>query len=113
MKSQLVSHSNEAWLHRLFAPFLRSGASQAEKDTGTGIPRSSKVLPHPYGTHEKDAPKRAAEGMLPEGNTGGGAAPPEPEPRRLGRPGMDSQQLGHAPCVALLCWAAANVLGFF
>src|SRR5712692_1046190 len=98
-------------MSRPLAPSRWSVASQVEKDTGTGIPSTDEVLPHYYGTHEKDASHRAVAGIHNQSNTGGRATPPGPESGCLGHTGVDSEQLGGGPGVDSACRAATAGVG--
>src|SRR5882762_129186 len=105
MKSHLVSHSNGAWLRRLIAPFLRSGASQEDTQTGASGTHSDEVLPHYYGTHEKDTPHRAAESVHGEADAGGGGNSSASQPGSDRPLRVDGQQLSGDPRVDPVCRA--------
>src|SRR5712691_10923005 len=105
MKSQLVSHSNEAWLHRLIAPFLRSGASHID------TPCRDEVIPHLYGTPQKESPERAVESLHGEADAGSGRTSSPPRSGRLGCVGVDGEQLGSSAGTDPVCGAAATSVG--
>src|SRR5437868_5181473 len=71
-------------------------SQEAEEASATA---HDEVLPHPYGTPEKDTPDRATEGSHGEAHAGSGRDPSTAQPRRLGRPGLDGEQLGNDPGV--------------
>ena len=72
---------------------------------------SNEVLPHRYGTHEKEPSKRATEGLLGEADAGSGAAPSPSGAGRLGCAGVDREQLGGDPGVDSARRAATTGVG--
>src|SRR5439155_20024948 len=72
----------------------KSGSAQRPS-----APQGNEVLPHLYGTPEKDTLDRATEGAHGEAHAGSGRDPSTAQPRRLGRPGLDGEQLGDDPGV--------------
>jgi hypothetical protein len=91
------------------APSLQSGASQAERITGTSLVCIDEVIPHHYGTHEKDASRRATEGLHGEADAGGGTDTATDKSGCLGCTGVDGEQLGSDPGTHSLPGADAGV----
>lgn len=71
----------------------------------------NKVIPHCYGTWQKDASGRTAEGSVSETHAGSGADAAATQSSSVGQTRVDSEQLGHTAGVARLRRAAAVPMG--
>jgi len=105
MKNSQSVSSLRPWWSRLLARFLRSRASHID------TPCHNEVLPHLYGTPEKDTSERTVESVHSEADAGSGRPAPPPRSGRLGCIGVDGEQLGSSAGIDSARRAAVGGVG--